>query len=493
MTTRNHARPVRDRTSSRRSNGGPPPGLGGPALSERLAAARERKGVDLYRAERDTKIRARYLAALERGDERDLPGTVYTKGFLRNYAIYLGLDPDEILAQWHAEHGDPRAPLTEIAGPRPLSAPRPGLTFSPGILVAVLMTIAVVAFFGYLGVQLLRFAKPPTIAVSVPAAAVTEVDETTTEFTFRGTSIAGATIEIAATGREQPYRVSADEDGAWTAVVDVSRGQNQFEVNAKDPETGKVAETPVQRVIVVPFPEILAPTLTIDSPEDGATFENGAIPVTGRTTNATSVNVQAIYLAAPGEPIPSPVASPSPAPAPSAEPSPSVAASPVPSGEASPSPGPDGSPAPDGTEPGGTTIEPEADGSFAVPLELTSGQWRIVVTATSAEGKTVSLDRGVTISYTGVTLVVTIEGNAAWLKVWVDGALDPTIGAAGQTVRPGRSLTFTGDESVEVRTGNSGGTLFTLNGEPLGALGRSGVPETWLFAPPDPPVQTNRR
>ena len=49
-------------------------------------AARERKGVDLYRAERDTKIRARYLAALERGEYRELPGAVYTKGFLRNYA-----------------------------------------------------------------------------------------------------------------------------------------------------------------------------------------------------------------------------------------------------------------------------------------------------------------------------------------------------------------------------------------------------------------------
>jgi hypothetical protein len=64
-----------------------------PSLPERLLAARERKGVDLYRAERDTKIRARYLAALERGDYRELPGAVYTKGFLRNYALYLGLDP----------------------------------------------------------------------------------------------------------------------------------------------------------------------------------------------------------------------------------------------------------------------------------------------------------------------------------------------------------------------------------------------------------------
>jgi len=55
----------------------------GPSLPDRLAAARERKGVDLFRAERDTKIRSRYLAALERGDYRELPGAVYTKGSSR--------------------------------------------------------------------------------------------------------------------------------------------------------------------------------------------------------------------------------------------------------------------------------------------------------------------------------------------------------------------------------------------------------------------------
>ena len=79
-----------------------------PSLPERLYTARERKGVDLYRAERDTKIRARYLAALERGDYRELPGAVYTKGFLRNYALYLGLEPEAVLNRWNQEVGSTR-------------------------------------------------------------------------------------------------------------------------------------------------------------------------------------------------------------------------------------------------------------------------------------------------------------------------------------------------------------------------------------------------
>ena len=48
-------------------------------------------------------------------------------------------------------------------------------------------------------------------------------------------------------------------------------------------------------MITVPFRVIEAPTLTVDQPADGATFENGAIPVQGRTTNAGTVVVTATY------------------------------------------------------------------------------------------------------------------------------------------------------------------------------------------------------
>src|SRR3954468_8575182 len=123
-----------------------------PSLPERLYTARERKGVDLYRAERDTKIRARYLGALERGDYRELPGSVYTKGFLRNYALYLGLEPEEILDQWRRERGEPNAASEPvIVVPRPITAPRTGLTFSPAVIVAAIMTVVLILFVGYLG------------------------------------------------------------------------------------------------------------------------------------------------------------------------------------------------------------------------------------------------------------------------------------------------------------------------------------------------------
>ena len=134
----------------------------------------------------------------------------------------------------------------------------------------------------------------------------------------------------------------------------------------------------------------------------------------------------------------------------------------------------------------------DQDGGFSTPLELTQGRWAITITATSDQGKTASLTRTVTVAYKGVILVVTISGGPAWLKVWVDGKLAPGIHQSGDVFQAGRVLTFSGSQSVEVRSGSSGNTFFTLNGVSLGALGRAGIPETWHFAPPNPPTKTQR-
>ncbi len=450
MTTRDQVR----RTVGAERDTRAPASDAAPGLPERLLAARERKGVDLYRAERDTKIRARYLAALERGDYRELPGAVYTKGFLRNYALYLGLDPDEVLLQWRRERGAPMEPQPVIAVPRPIAAPRRGLTFSPSLIVFALLVALVIGFMVWLGFQLLRFSKPPTISVTNPAVAVLEVDEDATSYLLEGTTIPGGSVTIKTADVEA--RANADSGGRWTLNVDLRRGENQFRITATDPATGKEAESPVERVITVPFRVIEAPTLTVDQPADGATYENGAIPIQGRTTNAGTVVVTAAYTG------------------------------PAAASGSGPTPAPPRKPAP-------VSVAVGEDGTFSAPLELTAGKWAITVTASSPEGKTTSLTRAVTVAFKGVNLVVSIEGGRAWLKVWVDGKLDPKTGAAGKVLGNGKTLTFTGKESIEVRTGSSGVTKFTLNGTPLGALGKSGTPETWLFAPPDEPVMTQRR
>jgi cytoskeletal protein RodZ len=466
MTTRDHAR----RAAQRLGAGDRPDAVDpGPGLPDRLAAARERKGVDLVRAERDTKIRVRYLSALERGDYRDLPGAVYTKGFLRNYAIYLGLDPEDVLRQWRRERGDQVGPEPVIVPPRPLDEPSRPLNFSRSVVVAALLTAGVVLFFVYLSSQLLRYSRPPDLVVSNPATAVLEVDEATISFRLSGTSTPGATITIRAAGQTQPIRVTALASGEWSYQVDLRRGQNRFDIDAVNPETGKSSETPRTVVITVPFLVFQAPTLVVTQPVEGTAYGNGAIAIEGTTTNAKSVAVSAAFL---GPALAEGASAPPPAPA--------------------QTPGASGVPAPGPTPRTWPTVSVADDGSFALPpLELTAGRWAITITATSAEGKTASLTRNITVAYSGVNVVVSIKGGPAWIKVWIDGKLQG--GGGGTVYQSGRTLTFSGKTSVEVRTGSSGSTRFTLNGVSLGTLGKTGVPETWLFAPPADPVKTQRQ
>lgn len=69
-------------------------------LGQWLREARQAKGLSLEQVEAKTRIRTKFLTYLEEGNYGDLPGEVYTRGFLRNYALFLGLDPTEALEKY---------------------------------------------------------------------------------------------------------------------------------------------------------------------------------------------------------------------------------------------------------------------------------------------------------------------------------------------------------------------------------------------------------
>ncbi|KKM13109.1 hypothetical protein SY88_00715 [Clostridiales bacterium PH28_bin88] len=72
-------------------------------IGEQLRQARTAKGLSLGQVEEATKIRVRYLEALEHGDYDVLPGRVYTVGFLRSYARYLDLDAESLVNRYRKE------------------------------------------------------------------------------------------------------------------------------------------------------------------------------------------------------------------------------------------------------------------------------------------------------------------------------------------------------------------------------------------------------
>lgn len=123
------------------------------AIGERLREARLRQKVDIADVETATKIRAKYLRALENEEFGLLPGNTFVKTFLRTYAEYLGLDPQLLLEEYRAGYeprGEELQPYSVAARrrqrdqrrpPRRAPAGPPGWGTALAVLVAVVLVI----------------------------------------------------------------------------------------------------------------------------------------------------------------------------------------------------------------------------------------------------------------------------------------------------------------------------------------------------------------
>src|SRR5689334_19438104 len=89
-------------------------------LGERLREARESQGISISQAAVETRILQRYLVALEDGDYQHLPGDVYARGFIRNYADYLSTPADELIELYRRERGmsEPIRVVPAMSSPR---------------------------------------------------------------------------------------------------------------------------------------------------------------------------------------------------------------------------------------------------------------------------------------------------------------------------------------------------------------------------------------
>jgi cytoskeleton protein RodZ len=150
-----------------------------------LRETRESANLDIMDFEVRTKIRAKYLRALEDEEWSLLPGYTYTKGFLRTYADMLGLDGRALVDEFKRQYRDPseleapplspaarrdprargreraREPGGERGGRigRPRRPPRPPIVV--GVIVLVLVVLIVAALYA-VGVLLPRNPKPTT-------------------------------------------------------------------------------------------------------------------------------------------------------------------------------------------------------------------------------------------------------------------------------------------------------------------------------------------
>ena len=112
-------------------------------IGSTLRDARNRRKIDLSEVEETTKIRVRFLRAMENEEWDVLPGDIYTRAFIKTYASYLGLDGERLAESYRGEGGAPdRAPSRVEPA---LSARRqPARSRAGGRILAVVIVAALI-------------------------------------------------------------------------------------------------------------------------------------------------------------------------------------------------------------------------------------------------------------------------------------------------------------------------------------------------------------
>lgn len=140
-------------------------------LGQRLRNARQSQGISISQAATETRILQRYLEALEDGDYQYLPGDVYARGFIRNYALYLKIPVEELIQLYRYERG-----RTEPIVIRPAVVPQITPSTILPQLLGVFFVMLTITGLGYLvlrAVEYLDITPAPIVENSAEIVAPT--------------------------------------------------------------------------------------------------------------------------------------------------------------------------------------------------------------------------------------------------------------------------------------------------------------------------------
>lgn len=187
-----------------------------------LKETREAKFYSLEEVEKAIKIRKEILIALEADDYQKLPPPTFVQGFIKNYAKFLGLDKEKLLAIFRREFPENRKkPYIMDAFANPVTETK--LKITPGRVLGLAVGLVVLSFFVYLWLQFHQFIGPPTLILNSP------VDQQTTD--NAAIFVEGKTdpeMKILINGQN----IAVDGSGAFKEEVTLSSEVNKISVQA---------------------------------------------------------------------------------------------------------------------------------------------------------------------------------------------------------------------------------------------------------------------
>lgn len=269
-------------------------------FGDTLKQARAHKGVTLKEAEQATRINRNHLAALEDENFAALPPLIYQRGIVRNYAMYLDLDPSRILSLFEdARGGDEPRGADGVASTPPVNMPSHWAPNFAIIAFAVVLSAIVFAWTYSAFVQPGEDPGTPTevIATVTPFAsdvALPTKPPSTPTPTPEPTQEATATqsTELVETGRAIPTSETGGGDNQLNQDPSGSQGENETQLDTDSIVEGiaGAAEGAEQPEVVETEP----PAETPDSERDGVHVTSIAV---------TAVDSISVSIVADGVPV----------------------------------------------------------------------------------------------------------------------------------------------------------------------------------------------
>jgi cytoskeletal protein RodZ len=140
-------------------------------IGNTLREARVRRSITLQQVEEDTKIRVKYVQAMENEDFDVMPGATFVKGFLRTYSEYLSLNPEVMLEEYRSRGLKTTEIQEPFGGVSMLGAPRGHRGRNTVVLVAIicLLVLGVIYIIGR-GGETQSSTKPGALGITSPSA-----------------------------------------------------------------------------------------------------------------------------------------------------------------------------------------------------------------------------------------------------------------------------------------------------------------------------------
>ena len=147
-----------------------------PNLGATFRKARESAGLPLEKIAADTRISTRFLLAIESESFNQLPGGIFNRGFIRSYAEYLGLDPDQAVADYDRLASAAQEPLEVLRDVERDSSRRSERNLYP--IAAAILVVSILAYYLVTRKPANTNEPPPQAATAPTTEAAAEVSTT---------------------------------------------------------------------------------------------------------------------------------------------------------------------------------------------------------------------------------------------------------------------------------------------------------------------------